>query len=245
MRWFVVLLVLANVLFFALMQWGGRLGGEDRNVQPLAALNPEKIRLIGAPAVSAAPVASVAVASVVPPPAPPVAAPVVIASAPSPVPVARVAENSCMEWGEFSGSDLSRAEKALAQLKLGDKLAQRTVEYAHGYWVYIPPLKKHANRVKKIQQLKELGVEDYFVVQESGQWLNAISLGVFKTEEAAKNYQAELNKKGIKPTRVGERAIKLKFTVFVLKHVDAAGATQLAAWQKDYAGSELKTVACE
>jgi hypothetical protein len=169
---------------------------------------------------------------------------VVAVPAPVSAPAARVAEKSCMEWGEFSGADLARVEKALAQLKLGDKLAQRTVEYSHGYWVYIAPLKKHANRVKKIQQLKELGVEDYFVVQESGQWMNAISLGVFKTEDAAKNYQAELNRKGVKSAQVGERAIKLKFTVFVLKHLDDAGAAQIATWQHDYAGSELKTVAC-
>jgi SPOR domain len=239
MKRLVVLLLLLNAVFFAWMQWGGRLGSTDQSVQPLAALNPEKIRLMGVPAASV-PVASVAPVAPLVPPVVPVSAPVS-----SPVaPAARVAEKSCMEWGEFSGADLARAEKALAQLKLGDRLAQRTVEYTHGYWVYIAPLKKHANRVKKIQQLKELGVEDYFVVQESGQWMNAISLGVFKTEEAAKNYQAELNRKGVKSAQVGERAIKLKFTVFVLRHLDDAGAAQIATWQHDYAGSELKTVAC-
>ena len=70
-------------------------------------------------------------------------------------------------------------------MKLGDNLTQRSVEHNHGYWVYIPPLKKRANVEKKIAQLKERGIKDYFVVQEKGKWLNAISLGVFRTQEAA------------------------------------------------------------
>lgn len=254
MRWFVVLLLLANVLFFALMQWGGKLGAEDGNGQPLAALNAEKIKLLGQPVAAPAEASSVAVTPVVPvAPAPPALPAVVPASAPAAVASLHAAEKtgeeknrqekSCMEWGEFSGTDLARAEKALAQMKLGDKLGQRTVEYTHGYWVYIPPLKAHADRVKKTKQLKERGIA-YFVVQEQGRWMNAISLGVFKTEEAATNYLGELNKKGVKSAKVGERASKLKFTVFVLKQLDEAGKAQLTALQKDYAGSEAKSVAC-
>lgn len=244
MRLLVIMLLLANIAFFALMQWGGKLGGESQNAQPLAALNPEKIKLLGQPAAPQAAVSAPVTA--VPPivPVVPVAPAVAVASPPLAAPVARTAEKSCLEWGEFSGADLARAEKALAQMKLGDKLGQRSVEYTHGYWVYIPPSKTPAGRAKKVKQLKELGIEDYFVVQEAGHWMNAISLGVFKTEEAAKKYLAELNKKGIKTAQVGERASKLKFTVFVLKNLDAPSMAQLSALQKDYAGSELKPMAC-
>lgn len=248
MRWLAVLLLLVNVIFFALMQWGGASSG-DGIVQPLAALNPEKIKLLVLPS---APQAATAAAPVVAEPVVSAAAVVpaiVVASAPvasSPVHAAEKnkAESSCLEWGEFSGTDLARAEAALAQMKLGDRLSQRTVEYSRGYWVYIEPAKTHAGRIKKVKQLKALGIEDYFVVQEPGHWMNAISLGVFKTEEAAKNYLAELNKKGVRTAKVGERVSKLKFTVFVLKHMDAAGAAQLEGLKKDYANSELKGVAC-
>ena len=245
MRWLVVFLLLANVAFFALMQWGGKLGSDSTAAQPLAALNPEKMKLLGAPA-APPPAASAVPAAAVSPVAPavPVVPPVAAVSPPLAAPAARVAEKSCLEWGEFSGTDLARAEKALAQLKLGDKLGQRMVEYTHGYWVYIPPLKTQAGKVKKIKQLKELGIDDYFVVQEAGRWMNAISLGVFKTEEAANHYLAELSKRGLKSGKVGERASKLKFTVFVLKQLDAPAVAQLTALQKDYAGSELKPLAC-
>jgi len=151
---------------------------------------------------------------------------------------------TCMEWGEFSGIDLARATKVLAEMKLGDKLSQRTVEYTSGYWVYIKPLKTRADANKKIAQLKALGVEEYFVVQERGKWFNAISLGVFKTSVAANNYLARLNKKGVHSVVVGTRNHKLKFTVFVLNNIDVTTRTQLNALHKYFPGSELSINAC-
>lgn len=150
-----------------------------------------------------------------------------------------------MEWGEFSGTDLARASKALAGLKLGDRLAQRTVEYASGYWVYIPPLANKAAVNKKIVEIRAAGVEDYFVIKESRKWNNAISLGVFKTEEAAKKFQLSIKKKGLSKAKVGERKRMLKFTVFELKRIDAEGRARLAALHKAFANSELAIVACK
>ena len=149
-----------------------------------------------------------------------------------------------MEWGEFSGIDLARSEQGLARFKLGDRLAQRTVEYASGYWVYMPPLGSKEAVNKKIAAIKALGLEDYYVVKDSRQWYNAISFGVFKTEEAAKNYLAVIRKKGIRTAKVGERKHKLKFIVHVIKSVDTELNTRLTALHKDFAGSELKSVAC-
>ncbi|HEY6095894.1 MAG TPA: hypothetical protein VIU93_13170, partial [Gallionellaceae bacterium] len=111
-RWLVVGLVLVNIVFFALMQWGGKLGGEGK-APPLAALNPDKIKMLNAPEVapSALPTAASAVPAVTAPavlvPIPQPAAPVVAAAptpaaAPSPAPARHAAETSCLEWSEFS-----------------------------------------------------------------------------------------------------------------------------------------------
>lgn len=158
--------------------------------------------------------------------------------------VVEAVAKSCMEWGEFSGTDLARATKALAALNLGDRLVQRTAEYASGYWVYMPPLKSKAAVNNKIGQLKALGVEDYYVVQEP-KGTHMISLGVFKTHEAAKNYLESLQKKGVRTARVGERKRMLKFTVFEIKQADTDTAARLTALQKDFSDSELKTVPCK
>jgi hypothetical protein len=170
------------------------------------------------------------------------------AHAPSPAPIAVVTSphkaSNCAEWGEFSGDDLSRAQQSLSLLKLGNDLSERGVERNHGYWVYIPPLKKRANVEQKIAQLKERGVKDYFVVQEKGKWLNSISLGVFKTKDAAEKYIAMLRTKDVRTAKLGERMSKLKYTVFVIKNLDSGTADKLNALQKEFPDSELKVSAC-
>lgn len=205
-------------------------------------------------ALTSSPAAATFASAPAPAPASPRAAlaPAPIAAASAPVvlapsaatPPAPPKEANCAEWGEFSGQDLVRAQQMLATLKLGDKLMQRSVEQDHGYWVYVPPMKKHSQVERKIEQLKALGVKDYFVVQEKGRWLNAISLGVFKSNEAAQKYLAALRAKNVGPVKLGERKSKLKFTVFVIKGFDAGNTNKLKAFQKGFPGSELKVLAC-
>jgi hypothetical protein len=169
------------------------------------------------------------------------------ASAAGNIPVLSTAQpdTSCMEWGEFSGADLARATAALSALQLGDKLSQRQVEYAIGYWVYIPPQKDKATVNQKVAQLKARGIEEYFVVPDAGPWLNAISLGVFRTQEAAQHFLDELRRtKDVRSAQIGERASKLKTTLFLLNGLDAKAAASIAEMQKDFAGSELKNVPC-
>lgn len=244
MKWIFGVLVLVNIMFFAVMQWGGSLTEEANDLPVQPALNADKIKVIAFDA-KPMPVSAVAAASAV------AASAVVVAEAEPLVPhvasapaMAIPAKLSCMEWGEFSGADLIRAGKSLAPLKLGSRLKQRVTEHANGYWVYIPPMKTHAQAEQKVAQLKARGVEDYFVIQEPGAWQNAISLGVFKTEDAAKKYLAKLQEQGVKSAVTGERTSKLKLTVFVLNFLERSQASQVAALRKDFPDSELKLVPC-
>ena len=262
------ILLLANVILFAVMQRGG-LGWGEQGVQSQPELNGDMIRLLPSPqSLPAKSLSAIPAPAPIPSPAPapvpaPVSAPVpvvvppapVAASSPSPLSL-NISQNMvvsestkpktliCLEWGDFSGSDLTRAAAALSALQLADKISQRQIERDIGYWVYIPPLKNKAAVNRKIGELKALGVSDYFVVQGSGHWLNAISLGVFKTRDAAQNFLHVLNTKGVRTARVGERASKLKTTLFILNRVDAGTETKLKAMQKDFAGSELNKVPC-
>ncbi len=220
------LLLLVNLVFFAFVQWGGVLTGEDKNMPNRPPLNAEKIKLL-----EASPAAQ---ATVSPPSAVPDATQVQPAGA-----------AVCLEWGKFSGTDFVRASAALASLNLGNKLAQRQVEYNSGYWVYIPPAKTRAAADKKIVELKALGVGDYFIMQEPGKWHNAISLGVFKTGEAAHKFLDSLKAKGVKAAVVGERQSKLRFTVFILRNLDVAVVAKVAALQQEFGGSELQSPACD
>lgn len=224
------LVLLINMLFFAYMQWGSALlrGNADQLTQP--PLNPAQIKLLSAPAASAVSTAASSAPSVPATPAPPQPAP---------------AAAACMEWGEFSGDDLKRTSAALTALNLGDQLTQREVEYNIGYWVYMPPQRNLARAEKKASELKALGVTDYFIVREAGKWQYAISLGVFKTEDAAQNFLAELRQQKVRSALVGQRQSKLKFTRFVFKNPDPALTAKVVALQKGFPDSDLKATACD
>lgn len=258
------ILLLVNVILFAVMQRGG-FGWGEQAVQPQPELNGDMIRLLPATQAPPARPAHASPAQAPVPVAAPVSAPVPV-KAPVPVvvqpakvhassPSARSANMTasegtdsgklvCLEWGEFSGTDLTRAAAALSGLQLADKISKRQIERDIGYWVYIPPLKSKAAVNRKIGELKKLGVKEYFVVQASGQWMNAISLGVFKTRDAAQNFLHELQTKGVHSAKVGERASKLKATIFILNRVDSGTEAKLKAMQNDFAGSELTNVPC-
>lgn len=222
------LLLLVNVLLFSYARWGDELTGAQADLQAQPPLNADKIKVVSAPkaalpAVTPAPVApSVAVAQPAPADKPP----------------------ACMEWGEFSGDDLARVTTALTSMKLGDQLTQHEVEQDTGYWVYMPPQGSRAGAKKKASELKALGVNDYFIVQEPGKWHYALSLGVFRTRQAAQNHLDDLHKQGVRTARVGERQAKLKFTVFVFKNPDNALTAKVVALQKGFPDSELKAAPC-
>lgn len=247
------ILLLGNVVLFAAMQRGW-MGWGDQEPQAQPALNREKIRLLestqNVPAKN--------------PPVPaqlnmPASAPVQVKAAHAPAlapalspgqagalskPVQSRNAQVCMEWGEFSGPDLTRAAAALSGMQPGAKLSRRQVERDIGYWVYLSPLRSRASANKKVAELKALGVSEYFIVQGAGPWHNAVSLGVFKTRDAAQNYLNYLRTSGVHTAKVGARVSKVKETIFKLGVVDAVTAAKLTAMQKDFPGSELKEVPC-
>lgn len=235
-------LLLVNILFFAFMQWGGTLTVDTDTPVVEADLNADKVKLIkdvlpvSAIAATSEEVSAVAASAVK------ASEPALIFSADSSS-VPKVIKQ-CAEWGEFSGSGLAQVQTELAALSLGGKLTQSTIEHDSGYWVFLPPVKKRAEVQRKIEQLKKLGVNDYFVVQEAGIWMNAISLGVFRTEKSAQKFLASMQEKGVHSAKVGERKSKLKFTQFFIKDMDAATADKIRNLEKDFPDNELKITDC-
>ena len=241
------ILLLGNVILFAVMQ-GGVSGWGEQEVQAQPALHGDMIRLI--PASQSAPAKTL-------PSSRPAKEPVPASPTPTPEPASKpnhlvdmaapaTAEQGtlvCLEWGDFSGPDLVRSTAALSAMQLGDKLSHRQIEQDIGYWVYFPSRDKAAVK-RKIGEIKALGINDYFVIQGSGQWHNAISLGVFKTREAAEHFLQGMHAKGVRTARVGARASKLRSTIFILQGVDAATVSKLTALQKDFPGSTLNIVPC-
>ncbi len=161
------------------------------------------------------------------------------AAAPAPALVAA----ACLAWGNFIGTDLQRAETAIAKLQLGDSLNRHAVGEVPAYWVHIPPLKTKYDAAKKIEELKKLGVTSYFLIQDNSEWNNAISMDIFRSEEAARKFLAEMRSKGIRSAVMGERSLKLM--AFVAHRPAEDVIEKMIHLKQEFPGSELKASGCE
>lgn len=161
-------------------------------------------------------------------------------------PPAPAAPQVCLEWGVFAGQDIARVKTALQPLKLDEKdlVFHDAPEKAGTYWVYIPPLKSRQEAQKKVDELKSLGIEDGFVMQDSNKWRHAISLGVFSTEDAASKYLALVRDKGVKSAKSGPRNQEGGHASLVIRAGGANVETELVKLKQEFPGTELKAVPC-
>ena len=213
MRALCLVLVLANVALFAWWRYGA---ADSADSSPLRRqIEPEKLK--------------------------------VLRPAELPAPSAAKTENAtrapaslaCMEWGSFTLADTARAELALEPLALGARLAQRRIEEVATWWVFIPP-QGRTEAFKKAAELKELGVEDYFIVQEEGEHRWALSLGIFRSEKAAQARLASLREQGVRSARVGARETVMPKVWLQVKNVDAPLQARLKEIARQLEGSELR-----
>jgi hypothetical protein len=89
-------------------------------------------------------------------------------------------------------------------------------------------------------ELKQLGVSEFFIVQEDGAYRWAVSLGVFRTEEAAQARLAALRARGVRTARVGTRETMVPKIWLQVKGVDAPLQARLKEIARQVDGSELR-----
>lgn len=176
--------------------------------------NTDKLQLLSAAAATAAPA--------MPAPAPAPAQP----DAPAPA-VASVAA-SCTEIGNFGAPEARRFDDLIAPLSLGSKLVKSnvTTQEITIHMVMIPPQGSKEAADKKAAELKEKGVSDFYIMNDSpAKW--GISLGAFKSEAAAKTLLAALNKQGVTGARIAGRSSPVTRLVYRFTDIDAASRTRL------------------
>jgi hypothetical protein len=227
MRAFFLLLVLANLVFFAYAQVA-REGSSTEKQIPLLQIAPDKIKLLKA-------------GGAAPPDKPPAPRKSIPPTAPK---LATAAPGACLEWGIFAGPGVAKAEVALAKLELPAERIERMVTDAGGYWVYIPPLKTKADADRKVGELRDLGVTEFFVVQDPGQWRYAISLGIFRSDEAAQAYLAKLKRQKVRSAIAARRENFLKQVAFYVREPDEATVARLTVIQQEFPDTELKAGPC-
>ncbi|WP_051710647.1 SPOR domain-containing protein [Andreprevotia chitinilytica] len=161
----------------------------------------------------------------------------------TPAPVAEAQGALCLRWTGITGDQANIARDKLRQLGL---TAQETPASQNAkYWVYVPPLADLETAKKKAQQFAELGVDDYFVVNNGSKWQNAISLGIFSTQEAGNRRLEELKQKGVKSAIVRERDDGVRHTSFLIKKATDEQTSKLTKVSELLRGSYVEKVDCK
>ncbi len=219
MRLVLWLLILANVLLLAYFNLP-KPAAVDLQITE-APLNPEKIKLLKPEEIEALPKRVVETA-----------------------PTAQIPDYACYDWGTFSRSKLASARSFLNRYTLDVTVNQQTAEEATRYWVYIPSLRNAAAAQAKVEELRALGVEEMYVVQDQ-QSRNAISLGVFKDEQLATKLLEDLKSKGVVSAVKGVRNQEQGRASLYIRNMSSELVPEIQKLQPDYPGSELKQVTCQ
>jgi hypothetical protein len=229
MRALFLLLIAVNLALFAWSRYYAAPDGASDSEPLRRQVSPEKIRLLvgtelaGLPLLTPKPVET--------------AAPSALAE---PARVGAATAGSCVEWGGFSVAEAPRAEQALEPLALGARLSQRRSEEKAGWWVFIPPQGNRPAAQKKTAELKALGIDDYFILQDDGAMRWAVSLGVFSSEDAAKARLEALRAKGVRSAQTGERDTPVTKIWFQVRGTDAALQAKLKGFAQGLPGTEIR-----
>lgn len=223
LKFFFWILLLANGALLAYQQgyFDTLLPSGREPVRVKDQLNADKIKLI-------------------PPPAP----------TPVPEPVAAQATEekkpeliACTEIGNFNPDEAKRFRAQLASLPLGERVSQRSIQEVASHMVFIPPLADKESAEKKAGELRRMGIEDFFIIQDNSSLRWGISLGVFKQEEAARAHLANLAQKGVRSARIGQRSVTSNLVAFQLRELDAEAKSALDKIKGDFPKQDLRS--CE
>ena len=138
--------------------------------------------------------------------------------------------------------DGARAQGSFAAMNLGSRLSSRNVDEFSRFAVSLPPQKDKRAADTLVANLKKAGVKDVSALGD-----NAISLGVFSSDEAAQKVVAELKTKAqtlVKDVQVTPRNSQTKETLFTLREPDTNMVARLTLMQREFEGSSLRAVAC-
>lgn len=146
------------------------------------------------------------------------------ATAPTPTPTPPIAKKpetiACTEIGNFLPVDAKRFENLLSALSLGDRQARINVPDIASHMVYIPSQGSKEGADKKLVELRSLGISNFYVIQDKSSMQWGISLGIFKTEEAAQKHLATLNSQGVRTAKVTARSSTTNKVAFQLRSID-------------------------
>ena len=146
---------------------------------------------------------------------------------------------ACVQFAGIAPADASRAHDAFAAMQLGPRLTEQRIEEITRYWVYIPAANDRRAADAAMADLRKRGVSDLSIRPD-----NAISLGVFSTEDAARRFLTSIENKGVKTAEYGPFVKDLRELVMLVREPDTELVARLTLLQRDYAGAQMRAVPC-
>jgi hypothetical protein len=146
---------------------------------------------------------------------------------------------ACVEFSGIAPNDAPRAREAFNALQLGTRLAERRVEDIRQYWVFLPAAPDRRTAESRMAELRRQGVTDLSLRPD-----NAISLGVFSTEEAARRFLTNITARGVRNAEQGPFTRELRELVMLVRDPDTELVARLTIMQRDYPTSTLRAVPC-
>ena len=182
MRLAFFILLLINIALYPFV--AGLFGGSRDGREPLrmsSQIRPERIRVLASDG-AAQPVA-------VPPQAP-------VAGEPA----------GCRALNGLAREQVDAVAARIREQQIAVQLAESEQTETTSWWVNVPDLISRQQAERKQAELRALGVRDMIVMADPADPQKmAISLGLFKTESAAKELLATLSGKGVRSARISPR----------------------------------------
>lgn len=149
---------------------------------------------------------------------------------------------ACVQTGALAAGDARRFETRIARLDLGGRQSRIEVPFQEvtNYLVHLPPNGGREGAQRRAAELKENGVESFFIMQEDSPLRWAVSLGVFKTEARAERFVSELQRQGVRGVRVLPRGPQGTRAAWQFRRIDVETRGRIAAIADDFTGGELR-----
>jgi hypothetical protein len=219
--WLMILLNVGLLVYFNADVIAPKPVAADRSILP------EKLKILSAQALEAMPKKVVQAAPLEP-------APIAVSGT----------EMNCYKWGNFTKTNLPAAQVVLVKLGLQSVTnVEESPDEDRRFWVYYPPLKSAELAQQKAAEIKALGVEELYIVQDS-QWRNAISFGLFQDEQLASNLLTDLQVKGVKGATKALRSPGKALSSLLIKAVSAPVALELQKIKPEFVGTDILPAAC-
>ena len=152
-----------------------------------------------------------------------------------------VPSDTCIDVGPFADEQQLDTFKNWVRTRATTvHTRMETVRERRFFWVYLEP-ESDAQAKKSLNDLKRRGVKDYMLVRRGG-LKNAISLGLFRSQDSVNRRLAEMIRQGYKPVVVPQfKSIENYFVraTMALGYEDTSGASEALTGH-----ATLETTAC-